>query len=477
MQKEVGKAVKDVHGISENRFSLKNFKLFQPKAIIVLTLISVIWVTFNINFWQSKKVIEYDVAVYYSYLPAIFYYKDISQTFLKDSANKEIEKRYFAPTIAPNGNFLFKSTAGMALSYLPFFALSHIYALCCDDEVNGYSEPYHFAVQFSSLFYFILGLYFVSKLLKLFYENKVITATLFFVTFGTNALYYITVGAGMSHAVSFGLIAAFAYYTVQWHRDPSFKLTGAIGLLGGLITFIRPINILVFIFFFLYGISSYQALKEKVKRYYLHKNNIFLIAFLGILVFAPQLFYWKQQSGQYLFNSYVGERFYFLKPKIMEGLFSFRKGWLLYTPIMGFALLGCYQLFKRRSAFFSSILVFLIVFIYATFSWWCWWYGGSFGQRSMIDIYPILAIPFAAFLAKIHEKRILTKVFVYALLVLLLCLNIFQTMQAKWNTIHFDSMTRAAYFDAFLRLTKNPEREKFLQHPDYEKARAGLEEY
>ncbi len=455
----------------------KLIKNFNPKLIIALTIIAVTWINFNITFWQSKKVIDHDVAFYYSYLPATFYYKDISQNFLKDTVNQNIENKYFAPPKTANGDYVFKSTIGMALSYFPFFTAAHFFAQTFNYEVNGYSEPYHFAIQFSSLIYFILGLIFLTKILQLYFPNNIVSATLFVITFGTNALYYLTVGGGMSHAVNFGLISCFIYYTIKWHQKVSLKRALLIGLIGGMVTLIRPINILVFLFFLLYNVKSFKGFSQKIKFFLKYKFRVLIIPITGFLIFLPQLFYWKFQTGSWFFNSYVGEHFFFNHPHVFYGLFSFRKGWLIYTPVMAFALIGIYTQYKAMKEFFYPVIFLVVIYVYVAFSWWCWWYGGSYGQRALIDIYPVLALPLAAILFNLQTASLNIKRVTYSLLTIFILLNLFQTMQAKWNTIHFDSMTKEAYLDAFLRLTKNPEREKFLKHPDIERARAGLEEY
>jgi hypothetical protein len=449
----------------------------RPGFIVLVTFISATWVNFNITFWASEKVLEYDVAGYYGWLPSLFYHHDLSQKFLSEEENAQIANKYFTNTQVLNGNRIFKYSMGMGITYLPFFALSHLYCKITGVPTTGFSEPYHMGVQFSSLFYFLIGLIFLIKILRLYFNDVIVTLTLLFTVFGTNAFYYITVGGGMSHAVDFSLVCIFIWHTIQWNNNPSLKNTLILGLTGGFLTLIRPINILVFVFFALYKISSWESLKSKL-RFLLHQwMKLIIIGVVAFLVFLPQLIYWKKYTGSWLFNSYVGEHFYFNHPHIFYGLFSYRKGWFVYTPIMLFACAGFYFLYKQRREIFTGALVVFILYLYVAFSWWCWWYGGSYGQRSLIDIYPLMALCLGAFLYYIHHSGALKKWVVYTVMILLLLLNLFQTAQAKWNTIHFDSMTKDAYWDAFLRLTKNPEREKFLKHPDIEKAKAGLEEY
>ena len=456
---------------------LKKIKYLNTSWIIAITLISITWVNLNITRWQKGNIITHDVISYYSYLPAAFYEHDLTLSFLNDTANHELENRYYWPNKDANGNKIIKVSMGMALSYLPFFGAAHLYCKLFNEEANGFSDPYHFAVQFSSLFYFLIGVLYLLRLLKLYYNNRVIIITSLSIIFGTNIIYYLTNGAGMAHPVDFALIAAFIYYTVKWHQSQTLKLAMLIGIIGGSITLVRPVNILVFFIFFFYDVNSLKEISEKIKFILNNYIHILVIAICSILVFLPQLIYWKYVSGNFIINSYVGERFYFDHPHIIDGLFSFRKGWLIYTPIMLFSLIGFYYLKKEKRSFFTPILIFTLGYIYLIFSWWCWWYGGSFSQRALIDIYPILALPFAAFISHIESLKGFKKHLIHLVIVLLILLNIFQTMQAKWNTIHYDSMTKEAYFDAFLRLTKNPEREKFLKHPDYDKAIHGIDEY
>ena len=456
---------------------LINIKQLNTNWIIVITLISITWVNFNITRWQKGNIINYDVNSYYCYLPATFYEQDLSLSFLDDTLNFARDQRYYWPNKDALGHKIIKVNMGMAITYLPFFAAAHVYCKLTNQETNGFSDPYHFAIQFSSLIYFLIGLVFLLRILKLYYSNLVVIITSLAIIFGTNIIYYLTNGSGMAHPVDFALIAAFIYFTIKWHQTPNIKLTFIIGFLFGMITLVRPINVLVFLIFFLYNVNSLKDFKHKINLLLQHYQHILIIALCGILIYLPQLIYFKWVSGSFFINSYVGERFYFLNPHIIDGLFSFRKGWLIYSPIMLFSLAGIYYLRKTTKAFFSTTIVFASIYLYLVFSWWCWWYGGSFGQRALIDIYPLLALPFAAFIAHIETGSLIKKRFCYTVIILLILLNIFQTMQAKWNTIHYDSMTKEAYFDAFLRLTKNPEREKFLKHPNYQRAMQGLDEY
>ena len=443
--------------------------------IVVTTVISVTWVNFNQERWKGKNIIAHDVANYYSYLPALFYEKDLSLSFLNDTINQQLESRIYLPNHTQENNPVIKMSMGMAITYLPFFTLAHVYSNFFNYPTDGFSSPYHFAIQFSTLFYYTIGLFFLWRVLRLYFSISTSSLTLICLTFGTNVFYYLTIGAGMSHLVNFALIAAFLFFTIQWHKKLNFNTALSLGIIGGLLTLIRPTNVLIFLFFYLYNVKSLKEVSTKFKLLFIHKFHLVAIGLSVFLIFLPQLFYWKYTTGQYFFNSYVDEHFYFNNPHILKALFGFRKGWLVYTPIMIFSLIGFYFLRNHLKSFVVALTVFFALYIYVTFSWWCWWYGGTFGQRVLIDIYPLLAIPLGAMLTSVLQQNSLKRKIIYSLVGFFIFLNLFQTIQAKYNIIHYDAMTRENYSRVFFTITKKADREKYLVHPDYEKAKKGEE--
>ena len=146
------------------------------------------------------------------------------------------------------------------------------------------------------------------------------------------------------------------------------------------------------------------------------------------------MLYWKAASGKFLYYSYDGG-FDFLHPNILRGLFSLRKGWLVYTPVMTLALLGIPLMWNRYRELFWVCAVYIVVTIYVTFSWTSWWYGGSFGQRPMVETYALLLFPLGVFFRSVstmtHAKRLLY-VFV-AFCIFLNCFQTWQFLQGFWS--------------------------------------------
>jgi hypothetical protein len=123
-----------------------------------------------------------------------------------------------------------------------------------------------------------------------------------------------------------------------------------------------------------------------------------MIPVLMALLYYPQFKYWEMFSGDFFTYSYGNEGFkYWNSPKLINVLFSYQNGLFMYSPVLLFAMVGFYYLWKiaKDLAVISSSLFLLATYIFA--SWWAWWFGGAFGHRAFIEFLTLLAIPIAAF--------------------------------------------------------------------------------
>ncbi|MDF2437829.1 MAG: hypothetical protein K0Q95_2205 [Bacteroidota bacterium] len=446
-----------------------------PLSKWTIVLVAVFWLSaMYLNQPWKKNQITNDVVSYYSYLPATFIYHDLSLKFVE---NNSFFGDKFWPKDAPNGGKVIKMSAGLSILYAPFFFLGHFTAPLFHQPQDGFSMPYQVCLNISSLFYLLLGLFYLRRILLMFFTEGIVAITLLSVYFGTNLLWYSTVDGLMSHGYLFCIINAFAYHTILWHNSANVKRAIFIGLLAGLMTLVRPTLIICTLFFVFYDVYNKKSLFIKIERIKQNLKSILAIIICFLLVQLPQLLYWKYVTGSWFFFSYIGERFYFNDAHVLEGLFSFRKGWLLYTPIMILALAGIVFLKRDKKVFVSAITVPLLISIYVIFSWWCWWYGGSFSQRAMVDFYGLLSIPLAALYEKMFiEGRILIKSMMSAIIILLISLNLYQTKQFEEGMIHYDSMTRKSYLTGFFLKLPTVEWYESLEDPDYDRLVQGYPE-
>lgn len=441
-----------------------------PIALIVIFWISAILVY---RPWQKNLIVN-DVVSYYGYLPAAFIHHDLRLSFTE---NTKEYKHKFWPEKAANGGKVIKTTMGLSYLYAPFFLAGHVVAVISGAPRDGFSMPYQMGVVIGGLFYFILGLYFLRRLLLLYFSEKVTGWTILSVFAGTNLLWYSTLDNLMSHQYIFSLLCIFMYYVIEWHRQQKWKTAVIIGLSGGLLVLIRPPMVLCVLIFLLFNVYDRHTLKEKLGLLMRNKTGLLLMLLNAVLVFLPQLFYWKYVTGHWFFVSYVNERFYLAQPHLWEGLFGFRKGWFLYTPLMLFSVLGLFALKKKVPELFLPALLLLCLTIYLFLSWWAWWYGGSFGNRAFIDWYPVFVFPIAALYSRVFEQSGKMAAGVLAFFAIFFCcLNVFQTWQYNRELIHYDSMTKAAYFNGFFATEKTKAWEELLDEPAYDRAKNGLPE-
>lgn len=447
--------------------------IIKSKSLILI--IALTWVSIMGYYkpWKNNLIIM-DVVSYYGYLPATIIHKDITLKFIDNGPYSE----KFWPERTSNGGRVIKTTMGLSFLYAPFFLMAHGTAHMFHLNTDGFSSHYQLFLLLSSLFYLILGFHFLRKLLLLFFSDKITCLTMASVFFGTNLLWYSTLEGLMSHSYLFSFLTIFIYLVVKWHAEPKIKTAVLMGFTGGLVTLIRPTMILCFLILVLYNVYNKQSFFEKLKLFKSKWISLIIIGISSFIVILPQLLYWKYITGDYFFFSYVGERFYWNNPHIIEGLFGFRKGWLIYTPIMVFAITGIFYLRKNAPSFFLSLLIMFPLLIYVFFSWWAWWYGGSFSNRPLVDFYGLFSIPMAAFYKQmIEHTKAIWKWATISIMSLLIYLNLFQTWQFKNSLIHYDSMTKESYILGFRKTYNIREWFDALEPPNYERAKKGLPEF
>jgi hypothetical protein len=181
------------------------FKRNISAGVILFCAIVITWVNFNGNHWNKEQgIVKHDVISYYGYLPAAIIHKDLSFGFLYQHGAFFQDKIWVA--VAPNGGRYLKMTMGLSFMYAPFFLAGHAFACITGAEPNGFSTPYMFFLQFSSLFYMLLGLIILRRLLLRHFHDWISGLVLVVLVFGTNLFYYTTKEAAMPHAYNFSCL-------------------------------------------------------------------------------------------------------------------------------------------------------------------------------------------------------------------------------------------------------------------------------
>ena len=453
-----------------------------PRYVIIFLLIFYCLTNFSHRNWTNDEgpirgVIKWDVISYYAYLPAVFIYHDLCLDFTENPDFVNDNKFWYQKT--EKGKKVIITSMGLSYLYAPFFFAAHVIAPVFNEPRDGFQSVYQFFLVFSALFYVGIGFYFLWKLLARYFPAGVSAITLLLIGMGTNLYYYSTHEAAMSHAYNFSLIALFLYLLSRWFDAAGWKNSLLLGLVYGLVVLIRPTNFLLIILLLLWEVDSWETLMERM-RFLVRKIPLILFMVGGFLIpWIPQLLYWKDVSGSFFYNSYseVGSAFYFDNSHLLDFLFSYRKGWFVYTPLMLFAVFGFYPLYWMRRGQFYGTLIYFVFMIYIFSSWWSWWTGGSFGIRSMVDLMGVFSLPLAAFITWLGTHGRKLKVGISLLLVFTVFLNIFQTWQYQEGLIHGTGMTRQSYWTVFLRSADRYGYWQNLTNPDFELARRGIYVY
>ncbi len=434
-------------------------------AILFVALALSLTILNNGRWNNHRDVVTHDVIGYYSYLPAAFIHHDLSFSFVGSDPDSWVGKIHVHNS--PNGGRYIKMTMGLAFMYLPFFLLGHLSAWHGGWPMDGFSPPYMFWLLFSALFYLLAGLAALRRVLLRYFSENVSAITLILIVLGTNLFHYSTFEAAMSHAFNFSLFSFLVLLTMQWHEAPAPKTSLLIGFVAGLIVLNRPTNGIIALLFILWNVQQ-QGLWHRIQELLRQWQHLLIILMSAFIVLMPQFFFWKANTGHWLFYSYGEEGFFFDKPRIWLGLFSYRKGWLVYTPLMLFALAGIPLLRKKATEFLWPVIVLLLLHIYIIFSWWDFSFGGSFGARPMIEFYSILSVPLAAVLSTFSRRKIFYRMLL-TVMGLFVAFNLFQTLQYKYGIIHFAEMSKKAYWASFGRLRVDNSYYDLLEPLDYSK--------
>jgi len=444
-----------------------NWVLRNKEVLLPLLLI---WGLAMVTQWDRvamHKIITWDVFGYYLYLPASIIYGDLD-TFL--SVEYLREHYEFSHSIYQiNEERMPIYTIGMAILYAPFFLLAHLFASITAFPADGLSLPYQWALVFGSLVWVSIGFVSVRKWLLNFLDESTINWTLIPILLGTNLLSYTIYESGMPHAYLWGLYGFVIWRIHLWVQKPNVFHSIIIGVAMGLLCLARPSEMVVGLLWLLYPYSlNGQSIWVWQKSWWNRYGSGFLMVLIaGFLVVLPQVAFWFWRTGSLIYNAYTeaGHQFHFLHPHIVEGFFSFRKGWLLYTPLMSISLVGIVLLWWKKVPAKWMTTSFFVINAYWVLSWHMWWYAGSFGMRALIQSYALLALPFG-FAVQYLRRTKLSRRCLQVIILLFVLFNMFQTWQYIHRILPGDQITGAYYSKAFGAVKVDKKWFILLDHPE-----------
>ncbi|MFZ1666200.1 MAG: hypothetical protein WBO28_08260 [Flavobacteriales bacterium] len=403
--------------------------------------------------------LAWDAFGYYLYLPAFFLHKDpllLHQEWLHQAMEtyKELDTGgfYQAHQVA-NGNWVMKYPLGMALIWSPFVAVAHLLAPTLGYPADGFSRPYQIAVVVAEMAYVLAGLLMLRKVLLHWWSDLIVSITLVLVVLGTNYLHQALFANSMPHIFLFTLQVGVLYGTMRWHIERRSRHALLITLCIGLAALARPTEVILLLIPLLWGKAVGMDFFRRNGNSDIRRKRVMMTGVLAgvALIGSVQLIYWKYASGSFFHMSYTGdeEGFDFLPPYTWEALFSFRKGWFIYTPMMLLAVLGFTRLRRDAPEVRNSVIIFILLNIYIVTSWSNWWYSESFGHRGLMQSIAVMSIPLAALVATAEKTIRIKRLALITAFLAFVFLNLFQTWQSAVGLIPGSRMSFSYYMAIF----------------------------
>jgi hypothetical protein len=214
----------------------------------------------------------------------------------------------------------------------------------------------------------------------------------------------------MSHCWLFTVYVFLLLSTHYLFLEKKTKYAVSTGMLVGLAALIRPTDIIAGLIPLFWGLNSLSkaAVTAHFKFLFGHTRLFICVPIAAFSVYCIQLVYWKYATGHWLYYSYGDQSFSFLHPHPFLYTFSYRTGWLRYTPVFFLSFAGIMPFF-RQARNTISILSFFFINYYIVCAWDIWWYGG----RAMVQSYPVLLFPMASYIEMVYNHRIWKWIFYF----------------------------------------------------------------
>jgi len=432
--------------ISRNTWQYRALTLFW----IVAAILSFLWHDVTKPY---EQLIYGDGFGYYVYLPEVFIHGEFNFNWFN-----EVYPVHYAPAFdPPTSNFLNhvsgypvnKYFPGVAILLTPFYLISHCIALIAGYPADGFSAPYQYGVLAGAFFYAGIGLLLLVKFLSNSgISKRVSLLTALLLMAGTNLFYVVFFSPAYSHAYLFFIVAVLFYSAYRiWGDSVSKSFYPVIFIISvAFICCTRPTDLVVCLALPFVTAKPLDFFKKlpSVLKLLLRPVNIFPgLILLSVLPLTIYL-----QNGHLFTNPYEGEHFYWTFSHWDDILFSFRKGWFVYTPL---ALISFGGLLFIRPLSKGIILLFFWIVVTSVLScWWSWTFGTTFSIRVFVDFYFITGILLGFLVSSIKAQA--AKIAVTLILVPVCGLNLLQSYQHKYGIMPGDLVDREIYFRNFLRI-------------------------
>jgi hypothetical protein len=292
------------------------------------------------------------------------------------------------------GKVLNKYPVGWALMNWPAYKTTHLLYGLIRETPRGTEPIYFIAIWLYQLTLALLSLILCYRILRLFLTKETALWAMIVTWLASPLLYYQVGRLGMVHNQVFFLSMVIIWLSLKLKENNTGLHWMLMGFASGMLLISRPTAVAYLLIPCWYGVLQ---IRSNPKAEY-KKLAIGILA--GILPLLVQLGVWKEIYGSWFVFSYTNELFYFSRPALWSSLFSDRHGFFNWHPLLLLGAIGWIMGSFKQYAFPKVWIVSFALVVYINSSWWCWWFGSSFGNRS----YEVSILFFMAGLGFIHER-------------------------------------------------------------------------
>lgn len=372
--------------------------------LLSLTLLAALVVTgMSLTHGENTVLILSDGKSYYVWARSLLldgdvdFQNDYHLIYPPDPLPRESAK------VTPTGRVVNKFPVGMAILETPGLLLGHVAArYLVHSPTDGLSTPYQVAVVWSLIAFYVASFALLYRaMLDLGVSRMWALGFCLTSLVGTNLVHYIAKEPSMAHASGMALLNVLVFLAVRWsagHRRVSPAAGALFGALVGLLFLVRNTNLLL--------IPVLGAIVFTKRRIAMVESLPVLAGAVVVAALQPisLWFLW----GRLRFSTYVDEAFTSGIPGILNALGSPRHGLFVYHPwyavLLLLAIYAAIRVPRLRSICLAAMTSFLLMAL-ANGTWWCWWFGYSFGNRAFIESLCPLTVAAALSISQLSPGR------------------------------------------------------------------------
>jgi hypothetical protein len=356
-----------------------------------------------------------DGVGYYAYVRAPLIEHNLDFTHDYQQANTSFRENRLDKNGQPTAEFRTRTghienhfTVGPAILWAPFLLLTHLGVLLARSmgsavAADGFSTPYRIAMALATAFYGFLGLLISFRLARKYVDETWALLATLAIWWASSLPVYMYFNPSWSHAHSAFVVALFLWY---WHETRDSRSLGQwilLGALGGLMLDVYYANAMLFVILPFEAARDYSAAFRKAAPGTPRVSQLVTrhLAFAVTLVVCmlPTFIAHRIIYGSIFETGYVPiHDWFWTSPYLFSVLFSSNHGFISWTPILLFAVIGLFAFWRSVPRTGLAFLGAAFAFYYFIASYPDWAGISSYGNRFFVSLTPLFILGLAVFL-------------------------------------------------------------------------------